>query len=56
MTWLLILATHMGGQITMQAISSHRTLAACTEAGRAAQWHANERGASAATMCVEGRK
>lgn len=54
--WLLILAYHSGGNITMRPADKFQSLKACTEAGRITQRVEMERGNHAATMCQEVKR
>lgn len=54
--WLLILAYHSGGNITMRPADKFQSLKACTEAGRIASRVEMGRGNHAATMCQEVKR
>ena len=55
-TWLLILAYHGGGNITMQPWGQFPSLRECTEAGRQVQGIKAGQGYMAATMCQEAKR
>jgi hypothetical protein len=54
--WLLIIAYHTGGRITMYPGPVYRTAAECAEAGRAAQRDHAARGETPASLCREVRR
>lgn len=54
--WLLILAYHGGGNITMQPWGQYTSLRDCTEVGRQIQESKASVGYRAATMCQEVRR
>ena len=54
--WLLILAYHSGGNITMRPLGKFPSVTACAEAGRIAQRAEAELGNHAATLCQEVKK
>ena len=56
LTWILILSSHAGGQITMQPGGHFRDVVACTEAGRAWTRKQTADGRWAGSYCEEVRR
>lgn len=55
--WILIFAHYTGGKIVMESRpDTYQTIAACTQAGRDAQWDKQRNGIASATLCREVRK
>lgn len=56
LTWILILSSHAGGQITMQPGGHFRDVVACTETGRAWTRKQTADGRWAGSYCEEVRR